>query len=111
MESHQEWIVEDDRRGVLECDEKLSQQWYAPGTAIGSGALERETLANMKYDGLRDTQSVMSDPKDRQCAHKTGWDDKLLDLDIPHHNPGPYSSLAGATSSYETGTHRNDFLS
>lgn len=36
MKSRQEWIAEDDRHGILERDEKLSQQWYAPGTAIGS---------------------------------------------------------------------------
>lgn len=46
-------------------------------------ALEKETLANMKRDGLRDTQFIKSDPGDRQRAADYGWEGKLLDFNIP----------------------------
>lgn len=48
------------------------------------GALERETLANMERDGLRDTQFVKSNAEDRQRADARGWKAKLLDFAIPN---------------------------
>lgn len=47
------------------------------------GALEEETLANMERDGLRDTQFVKSNTVDRQRAADRGWQNKLLDFNIP----------------------------
>ncbi|CAH0058417.1 unnamed protein product [Clonostachys solani] len=47
------------------------------------GALEKETLANMERDGLRDTQFVKSNTDDRQRAADRGWQNKLLDFNIP----------------------------
>ena len=47
------------------------------------GALEKETLANMQRDGLRDTQFVKSDAEDRKRAASLGWESKLLDFAIP----------------------------
>lgn len=47
------------------------------------GALEKETLANMQRDGLRDTQFVKGDPEDRRRAASLGWDAKLLEFAIP----------------------------
>lgn len=51
------------------------------------GALERETLANMERDGLRDTQFVKSDPEDQQRAEALGWKEKLLEFGIPDSSP------------------------
>ena len=45
--------------------------------------LEKETLANMQRDGLRDTQFVKSDPADCERADKLGWKDKILNFRIP----------------------------
>lgn len=54
------------------------------------GELEKETLANMERDGIRDTQFVKSDPDDRKRAAEQGWESKLLEFEIPedpeHHN-------------------------
>lgn len=52
------------------------------------GALEKETLANMERDGLRDTQFVKSNADDRQRAAQRGWQDKLLDFKIPGEDAG-----------------------
>lgn len=90
MESRQEWIAEDDRRGIFDRDGKLfvnsGMLRVQPSDQLG--ALERETLANMERDGLRDTQFVKSDPEDRKRAHEAGWEDKLLDFEIPCHASG-----------------------
>lgn len=64
------------------------------------GELEKETLANMERDGIRDTQFVKSDPDDRKRAAEQGWDSKLLEFEIPddpkHHNfEAVLDSLAG----------------
>ena len=47
-------------------------------------ALEKETLANMQRDGVRDTQFVKSDAADRERADKLGWKDKILNFHIPN---------------------------
>ena len=66
------------------------------------GALEKETLASMQRDGLRDTQFVKSDPEDRERAQQRGWEAKLLDYGIPDDPEGRafeavLDSLAGFT--------------
>ncbi|KAI1140083.1 nucleotide-binding domain-containing protein [Hypoxylon sp. FL0543] len=78
------------------------------------GALEKETLANMEREGLRDTQFVKSDPKDRERARTVGWDSKLLDFEIPGEYPRKYfeavlDSLAGYTKSSEACAHVQKF--
>ncbi|KAJ6785668.1 hypothetical protein PWT90_00961 [Aphanocladium album] len=50
------------------------------------GALEKETLANMERDGIRQTQFVKSLPEDRKRAEAEGWDAKLLEFPIPDSN-------------------------
>ena len=45
--------------------------------------LERETLANMERDGLRQTQFVRGVEADRQRAQDLGWDAKVLDFSMP----------------------------
>lgn len=61
--------------------------------------LEKETLANMQRDGLRETQFVKSDPADCERAESLGWKDKLLDFAIPNSAGSTYEavldSLAG----------------
>lgn len=47
------------------------------------GALEKETLANMERDGIRETQFVKSLVEDRERAKAEGWDAKLLEFPIP----------------------------
>ncbi|OTA54832.1 FAD dependent oxidoreductase [Hypoxylon sp. EC38] len=74
------------------------------------GALEKETLANMEREGLRDTQFVESDPNDRERASNLGWDYKLLDFEIPGECPpksfeAVLDSLAGYTKSSEACAH------
>ncbi|RLL94119.1 hypothetical protein CFD26_101384 [Aspergillus turcosus] len=64
------------------------------------GELEKETLANMERDGLRDMQFVKSSPEDRQRAESLGWEGKLLDTEIPDTETGQtydavLDSLAG----------------
>ncbi|EGX95720.1 FAD dependent oxidoreductase [Cordyceps militaris CM01] len=50
------------------------------------GALEKETLANMERDGIRETQFVKSLAGDRERAKAGGWDAKLLEFPIPGSN-------------------------
>ena len=47
------------------------------------GPLEKETLANMDRDNLRDAQFVRSNLEDRSRAVKLGWDSKLLAFEMP----------------------------
>ncbi|RSM17266.1 hypothetical protein CDV31_003981 [Fusarium ambrosium] len=51
------------------------------------GALERETLSNMERDGIRDTQFVKSNSEDIERARERGWDQKLLNFNIPDTSP------------------------
>lgn len=67
-------------------------------------ALEKETLASIERDGIRDTQFVKGDPNDRQRATDLGWGNKLLDFAIPEDDEGRsleavLDSLAGFTRS------------
>lgn len=81
--------MEDEKRGSTEQDDGRDV-----GLFVNSGmlriqpfdhlaALEKETLANMRRDGLRDTQFVKSDPADCERADKLGWKDKILNFHIP----------------------------
>lgn len=52
-----------------------------PSTVLSS--LEKETLANMSSEGLRDTQYIRTDSADRERAEADGWAYKLLDFPVP----------------------------
>lgn len=94
MESRDAWMLEDEKRGFSEengrwDDRKLfsSSGMLRVQPSDSLGALEKETLANMERDGLRDTQFVKSNAEDRHRAAKLGWDDKLLEFGIPETPP------------------------
>ncbi|KAL4787736.1 FAD dependent oxidoreductase [Aspergillus varians] len=109
IESRKAWAVDDENRGFGEQDG--DRRWDERKLFISSGmlrvqpsdslgALERETLANMERDGLRDTQFVKGDEEDRQRAERLGWGGKLLEFGIPGSEPARHyeavlDSLAG----------------
>lgn len=63
-------------------------------------ALEKETLANMERDGLRDTQFVESDSADCERAEKMGWKDKLLKFRIPELPGNSYEAVLDSTAGF-----------
>lgn len=87
-------MLEDEKRGFSEQDGRWDDRKLFSSSGMlrvqpsdGLGALERETLANMERDGLRDTQFVKSNTEDRHRAARIGWEDKLLDFEIPETSP------------------------
>ncbi|CRG90604.1 L-pipecolate oxidase [Talaromyces islandicus] len=93
MESRKAWVIEDEKRGFLGANDANGGRLF-----VNSGmlrvqptnhldTLEKETLANMERDGLRDTQFVKSSLDDRERAENLGWKAKLLDFDIPEASP------------------------
>ncbi|KAJ5471727.1 hypothetical protein N7530_009084 [Penicillium desertorum] len=89
LESRGAWVSEDEKRGSTGQDDGSNN-----GLFVNSGmlriqpfdhlaTLEKETLANMQRDGLRDTQFVKSDLADCERADKLGWKDKILNFRIP----------------------------
>ncbi|KAI0376372.1 FAD dependent oxidoreductase [Hypomontagnella monticulosa] len=64
------------------------------------GELEKETLANMTRDGLRDTQFVKSDELDRKRAAASGWDGKLLDFTIENDPKKSYEAVLDSLAGY-----------
>ncbi|CAI6091663.1 unnamed protein product [Clonostachys chloroleuca] len=85
LESREEWLKmnkDNDSELFVGCGMLRAQ----PSAHLG--ALEKETLANMERDGLRDTQFVKSNADDRQRAADRGWQDKLLDFNIPGEDVG-----------------------
>jgi len=92
-------VLEDEKHGFSEQRNLSNDQRIFVGSGMLRvqpsdvlGALEKETLANMERDGLRDTQFVKSKPEDRQRAEQLGWKGKLLDFKIWQSTP---------TSTYE----------
>ncbi|KAJ5599065.1 hypothetical protein N7450_000132 [Penicillium hetheringtonii] len=97
MEGRKYWISEDEKRGFSrESSDSEEMRLF-----VNSGflrvqpsdhleELEKETLANMERDGLRDTQFVKSIPEDQQRADRLGWKNKLLDFAIPDSSPPSY---------------------
>ncbi|KAM0543140.1 hypothetical protein ACHAPJ_012482 [Fusarium lateritium] len=90
LESRQAWLAADKEAnaGLFAACGMLRVQ---PTDQLG--ALEKETLANMERDGLRDTQFVKDDSEDRKRATELGWEPKLLDFSIPD-NPKSASFAA-----------------
>ena len=64
------------------------------------GALEKETLANMQRDGLRDTQFVKGDPVDCERAGELGWKDKILNFEIPGSSGKSYGAVLDSTAGF-----------
>lgn len=107
IEARKAWVLEDDKHGFSEQSDLSNDQRIFVGSGMLRvqpsdvlGALEKETLANMERDGLRDTQFVKSKPEDRRRAEQLGWKDKLLDFEIPQSSPAStyeavLDSLAG----------------
>lgn len=62
--------------------------------------LEKETLANMVRDGLRESQFVKSDGADRQRAKEQGWDSKLLDFAIPDQPDKTYEAVLDSSAGF-----------
>ncbi|KAJ9145110.1 FAD dependent oxidoreductase [Pleurostoma richardsiae] len=118
LESRQGWLsVNQHRKGLSEVGDERGDHDLFVGCGMlrvqptsQLGALEKETLANMERDGLRDTQFVKSDPVDRQRATGQGWDPKLLEFEIPGSSDhetfeAVLDSLAGFTRSSEACSH------
>ncbi|EYE99693.1 NAD(P)/FAD-dependent oxidoreductase [Aspergillus ruber CBS 135680] len=107
IEARKAWVLEDEKHGLLEQSDLSNDQRIFVGSGMLRvqpsdvlGALEKETLANMERDGLRDTQFIKGKPEDRRRADKLGWKDKLLDFEIPQSSPAStyeavLDSLAG----------------
>lgn len=97
LESRDKWLAinKDSGKDIFVLSGMLRVQ---PSEVMGD--LEKETLANMERDGIRDTQFVKSNADDQKRAAEQGWDAKLLDFEIPddpeHHNfEAVLDSLAG----------------
>lgn len=64
------------------------------------GALERDTLASMERDGLRDSQFVKSSPEDCERATSRGWEAKLLDFAIPDDSDKTFDAVLDSLSGF-----------
>ncbi|KAM3434979.1 hypothetical protein MY4824_005132 [Beauveria thailandica] len=85
LESREEWIAINKSSGA---DLFVPSGMLRVQPSDELGALEKETLANMKRDGIRQTQFVKSLKEDRERAKAGGWDAKLLEFPIPDSNDG-----------------------
>ncbi|KAJ5123846.1 uncharacterized protein N7515_007671 [Penicillium bovifimosum] len=88
LESRKAWALEDEKRGFTRSDASDDRLFVNSGMlriqpSDHLATLEKETLANMQRDGLRDTQFVMSEPADCERAEKLGWKDKMFTFPIP----------------------------
>lgn len=107
IEARKAWVLGDEKHGFSEQSDLSNDQRLFVGSGMLRvqpsdvlGALEKETLANMERDGLRDTQFVKGKPEDHRRAEQLGWKDKLLDFEIPQSSPAStyeavLDSLAG----------------
>ncbi|CAP86844.1 L-saccharopine oxidase [Penicillium chrysogenum] len=89
LESRGAWVSVDEKRRPAEQDDGSNNELFVNSGMLRIqpfdhlATLEKETLANMQRDGLRDTQFVKSDPADCERADKLGWKDKILNFRIP----------------------------
>ncbi|CAG8046041.1 unnamed protein product [Penicillium nalgiovense] len=97
FESREAWVSEDEKHGsgLFVNSGMLRVQ---PSEHLG--ALEKETLANMQRDGLRDTQFVKGDPADCERADKLGWKDKILNFEIPDSSGKSYEAVLDSTAGF-----------
>ncbi|KAJ5565565.1 FAD dependent oxidoreductase [Penicillium sp. DV-2018c] len=105
LESRKAWLLEDDKRRLTENDARDHLPLFVnsgmlriqPSDSLAT--LEKETLANMQRDGLRNTQFVMSEPADCERADELGWKDRMFSFHIPDSSGRTYEtvldSLAG----------------
>ncbi|PMB71928.1 L-pipecolate oxidase [Beauveria bassiana] len=85
LESREEWVAINKSSGA---DLFVPSGMLRVQPSDKLGALEKETLANMKRDGIRQTQFVKSLEEDRERAKAEGWDAKLLEFPIPDSDDG-----------------------
>ncbi|KAL2827443.1 FAD dependent oxidoreductase [Aspergillus pseudoustus] len=89
LESRKAWIACDSERGISDNGDQDGNRLFVNGGMLRVqpthelGQLEKETLANMERDHIRDTQFANSNPEDRKRAEKLGWVGKLIDFEIP----------------------------
>jgi sarcosine oxidase/L-pipecolate oxidase len=106
LESRKAWALEDEKRGITKDDNARDDLRLFVNSGMlriqpsdHLATLEKETLANMQRDGLRDTQFVKSDPADCERADKLGWKDKIFNFPIHDSTGKAYEavmdSLAG----------------
>ncbi|KAJ5753372.1 uncharacterized protein N7511_007525 [Penicillium nucicola] len=106
FESRKAWIAEDEKRGFPEHGSESNDRIFVNSGMLRIqpsdqlSALEQETLANMKRDGLRDTQFVKSDPADCQRAGTLGWKEKILDFRIPDSPGNSYEAVLDSTAGF-----------
>ncbi|KAM3478093.1 hypothetical protein MY5147_002380 [Beauveria neobassiana] len=80
LESREEWVAINKSSGA---DLFVPSGMLRVQPSDKLGALEKETLANMERDGIRQTQFMKSLEEDRERAKAEGWDAKLLEFPIP----------------------------
>jgi sarcosine oxidase/L-pipecolate oxidase len=107
FESRKAWVAEDEKRGFSERSNESDDQRIFVNSGMlriqpldHLATLEKETLANMQRDGLRDTQFVKSDPADCQRADKLGWKEKILDFQIPDSPGKTYEAVLDSTAGF-----------
>ncbi|KAJ5505144.1 FAD dependent oxidoreductase [Penicillium fimorum] len=106
LESRRSWVLEDEKRGSTEQDDGRDVRLFVnsgmlriqPSDLLAT--LEKETLANMELDGIRDTQFVKSDPADCERADKLGWKDKILNLHIPNSAESTYEAVLDSMAGF-----------
>ncbi|KAF2160341.1 hypothetical protein M409DRAFT_70505 [Zasmidium cellare ATCC 36951] len=104
LESRKQWLLINEEIGAEQSRAFVPCGMLRVQATSELSALEKETLASMERDGIRDTQFVKGDPNDRQRATDLGWGNKLLDFAIPADDEGRsfeavLDSLAGFTRS------------
>ncbi|KAM3485924.1 hypothetical protein MY8738_000944 [Beauveria namnaoensis] len=85
LESREEWVAINKSSGA---DLFVPSGMLRVQPSDKLGALEKETLANMERDGIRQTQFMKSLEGDRERAKAEGWDAKLLEFPIPDSDDG-----------------------
>ncbi|KAJ5319793.1 hypothetical protein N7508_000076 [Penicillium antarcticum] len=106
FESRKAWVAEDEKRGFSEHGNGSDDRIFIDSGMLRIqpsdhlATLEKETLANMERDGLRNTQFVKSDPADSQRAEKLGWKEKILDFQIPGSPGRSYETVLDSTAGF-----------
>ncbi|KAJ5339766.1 hypothetical protein N7452_006494 [Penicillium brevicompactum] len=98
LESRKAWVLEDENRGFSggNIDDKrlfVNSGMLRVQPTDHLATLEKETLANMQRDGIRDTQFVESDTADCERAERLGWKHKLLHFKIPDSPEKSYEAV------------------
>ncbi|OAA56023.1 FAD dependent oxidoreductase [Cordyceps fumosorosea ARSEF 2679] len=103
LESRQEWIAINKSSGI---DLFVPSGMLRVQPSDELGALEKETLANMERDGIRETQFVKSLAEDRKRAKAQGWEGKLLEFPIPDStDAGTYEAVLDSLGGFMRCSH------